>query len=348
MPTNRHDAKTPSRCACRIEHGGALLLCLGAIAAFGPSARAQTAQSTDEVLNRNADWIGDESVYMIAIEALVVEVNEKKTRDLGIKYGFASTEVEKIIQGADFVFGPKFSPVGVPTLNADPDTGRTSVGFTPRLPGLGVNLAGMDISGGVLSARIRSLLNIGEAKITARPIVLAVNGKNAVINVGNEIPYQDIVIEDEKEMIRPAWERVGVEIDITPTILDLGAGTIDLMIHKLDVSSLSTFFTTRNVERPVFNKSTTSSMKITVKAGETNLVASLKAHKQDTYRSGIPILMHIPIMGAFFSSRQEQETGVDILFFITTYIVPPGQNVLLPFDFRHGVNLIDHGVNLAN
>ena len=57
--------------------------------------------------------------------------------------------------------------------------------------------------------------------------------------------------------------------------------------------------------------------------------------------------MHIPLLGPLlFSSHERFISSVDILFFITPHIVEPGKNVLLPYDFLHGQDLIREGVTL--
>lgn len=318
------------------------------------SARAQDAASTAAVLPDSIEpWQNDKDVYMIAIEALVVEVNEDKTRELGIRYSFVSNDVSKVVDGADLLFGPRFTPVLVPTLlpvvtAGQPFSGQTTIGFAPRLPGLGITLSGMDINGGVFSARLRALLDRGEARISNRPIVLTLNGKNATFNIGSEVPYQDTTVSGNRENLDVKFEKVGVNVDVTPSILSLQSQIVQLDVKKIEVSSVSNFIRERNVERPVFNKAETRT-KISLRSGDTYLMSSLKGRRKIIFREGIPILMHIPFFGHLFSSREEQIQSVDILFFITPHIVPPGRNILLPWDFVHQQSLVeDHNVILGN
>jgi len=298
---------------------------------------------------------------MVAIEALVVEVNEDKTRDLGLHYGFRADDLSKVIQGADVVLGRRLAPVAVPILPEtvpEPDAaeinetplgaaalGLTSVGFIPRLPGLGINLAGMDVNGGVVSARLRALLDQGEARITTRPIALALHNTTTLMTIGSEIPYQDIKTDGNREKLDVAFRSVGVKLAVRPQILDIAQQLVELDITQVEVSSLSNFITSRNVDRPVFNTSDTRT-KVTLRAGETYQLSSLKSRRSRVIREGIPYLMNLPFLGHLFSSREEIEQGVDVLFFITPHIVPPGRNVLLPYDFEHGRDLIEQKVRL--
>lgn len=299
--------------------------------------------STQAVLDRHPEWQTDEKAHMIAIEVLIVEVNEEKTRDLGLKYGYARTDVEKIVEGADVVLGSPLAPVQLPAFSSDA-LGQTKVGFTNHLPGLGVNLVGMDVGGGVVSARLRALLDQGQARVTARPIVLALHDSEALISVGSEMPYQDFnVVAGYITMPDVKFETVGIKMQIKPRIIDLKAQSVELNITNIEIGSVSNFITTQNVDRPVFNKADTRT-KVTLKAGETFQISGLKAERKSSVREGIPYLMDIPLMGALFSSRKEVASGVDILFFVTPHIIPPGQNMLVPFDFINGSDLLAEGV----
>jgi type II secretory pathway component GspD/PulD (secretin) len=200
----------------------------------------------------------------------------------------------------------------------------------------------MDVNGGVLSARLRTLLDKGDAQIVTRPIVLALNNTLTMLQVGSKVPFQDVNPTTGYPIISEGT--VGVSMEVKPSILDLVTQSVELDITKVEVSTLSNFMTTQNVNRPVFNTSNTRT-KVTLKSGETYQLSSMKGRRSKTVREGIPVLMHIPILGHLFSSRSEVMQNVDVLFFVTPHIVPPGQNVLLPFDFQHGTDLVQEGVS---
>ncbi|MBI1785784.1 hypothetical protein HYR69_11625 [Candidatus Sumerlaeota bacterium] len=291
-------------------------------------------------LDHRAEWRDDPNAHMVAIEALVVEVDEDKTRDLGFHYGVARDGLSKVVEGADILLGSPLTPVRVPTLTANPATGETSVGFSPRLPGLGINLVGMNVNGMVASARLRALMDRGHARITTRPVALALNGTPALIQVGSKVPYQDV---SALGALQVAEGEVGVKLEVTPNILDLAQQIVELQISGVEVASLSNFITAQNINRPVISKADTHT-RITMRAGETCQLSSLKGRRTKEVKSGVPVLKDIPLLGRLFSSREQVEEGVDIFFFITPHIVEPGQNVLVPYDFKNRAELVAQGV----
>jgi type II secretory pathway component GspD/PulD (secretin) len=210
-----------------------------------------------------------------------------------------------------------------------------------------VNLVGMDINGHVLSMRLRALLEQGEARITSRPVVLALHGTPASISVGSEVPYQDVRVNANHEEPVVAFEEVGVKMEIVPTVLNLAQGVVELDVKQIEVSSVSNFLTVRRVDRPIFETAETRT-RITMHAGETIQMSSLKGRRARLVRQGVPVLMHIPLVGYLFSSREEVYESVDILFFLTPHLVPPGRNMLLPFDFTRGEDLVSRGVEIPS
>jgi len=316
----------------------AALACLAAPISFSAQDQDENEETApSDELEKINEWRDDVDIHMVAIEALVIEVNEDRTRDLGLHYGY-----EQDGDGADFRFGRPRGLGLVPTLNAN-DLGETSVDFIPKLPGLGIDLAGIQIGAGNFSVKLRALVDQGEARISTRPVVLTMHNKSAVIKVGSQVPYQDLKVKGNREVPAVAEGQVGVILEILPRIVDLKEQIVDLDIQKVEVSSVSNFITTQNIDRPVFNTAETRT-RIYMRSGETHKLSSLKARRSRNVRKGVPLLMHIPVLGNLFSSREEVFEGVDILFFVTPHIVPPGQNILLPHDFAHGVDLVSHGV----
>lgn len=270
------------------------------------------------------DW------HMVAIEALVVEVNEERTRQLGFKYGVTS-EGGGSFDGADVQLGPQGSVLAaVPLLNKGAE-GQTGVGFGSRMPGFGISLVGIDLDSTVLAARLRALLNQGEAVIRTRPIGVALNKTEVVIETVEELPYADV---DARGKLGIQKKATGVKLKVTPTISTDYPGAVTLDISNIEISSGSNFITLQNVNRPVVNVSRTHTQ-LTLREGETFVIGGLKTRRKTVEKESVPILGSIPGLKWLFTSTSEVERNMDVLFFITPKILEPGENFLLPYDFEN-------------
>jgi type II secretory pathway component GspD/PulD (secretin) len=64
-----------------------------------------------------------------------------------------------------------------------------------------------------------------------------------------------------------------------------------------------------------------------VRSGETIMIGGLIQKQTSTTRTGIPVLMSIPILGRAFSSTRIEERNSELVIFLTPEIVsgqPPG------------------------
>lgn len=329
------------------------VLCAVAVPEKGQPAHASTAKAKAQAPKKNAtqkapakkqktvlpdrlryknktDW------HMVAIEALVVEVDEERARQLGFSYGVSTLNSSggnssSVLDGANVGLGAQGLP-SVPVASlAEDANGTTSLGFASRIPGLGISLVGMNVDSSVISARLQALLDRGEAVVRTRPIAVALNKTEVSIQTVDELPYVDI---NEKGKLNVQQKSVGVKLQVCPTILPDYPGAVQLDISNLEISSGSRFMTLQNVNRPVISLSRTHT-KVTLREGETFVIGGLKTRRKMIEEESVPILGHIPILKWLFTSHHEVVRNMDVLFFITPDILDPGENFLLPYDFEH-------------
>jgi type II secretory pathway component GspD/PulD (secretin) len=282
-------------------------------------------------------WRYDKDKHMVAVEALVVEVTEEVTRQLGLTYSFNQTQPNGVVNGGFLTgglaaLGPALQAVDLPILIQGTE-GNNSIEFQDRLPGLGVSLVGMHVGAGVVAARLRALLDRGDATIRTRPVAVGLNNTRIKISAINQVPYQDI---NDKDRLYVAYEDVGVELEVVPSIVDVrpGLGVVTLDLRTLEVSSVSGFVTAQKVDRPVFSVSSTNT-KVTLNNGETFVIGGLKTRRTVHIEDRVPLLGRIWLLGYLFRSQEDIERHMDVLFFVTPYILAPGENVFFPFDFKH-------------
>lgn len=274
----------------------------------------------------------------IAVEAMVVEINEEYTRNLGLSYTLNRNEDQapsNNLKAIDVRF--PFTPdlVTVPTFNdANNDMGYI-LGTTQQLPGLGFRFSGMDIAMGRFSANLRALLLSGNAEVRARTIAVALHNTPVIIETVDEVPFQDVKYDKGQSRLDVSYEKVGVKLKTTPRILDLAKERIELEIEELGLSSVTGYVTLQKVSRPIFANSSANT-RVEINNGETFILGGFKIKRDVIKESGIPFLRRIPILGYLFKSEKKVQENKDVLFFITPYLLEAGASPLLPYDFQHG------------
>ena len=309
-----------------------------------PPSESEAQQDASEVTNQVQETVLPDRLrykdkvdwHMVAIEALVVEVDEERAHQLGFSYGVSTLDssggdTSSALDGANVALGPQnFASASVASLTENAD-GTTSLGFADRMPGLGMSIVGLNLDAAVISAELKALLDRGEAVIRTRPVGVALNKTEVTIETVDELPYVDI---DAKGNLNVQKKNVGVKLKVRPTIVPDYPGAVELDISNIEISSGSRFMTLQNINRPVVSLSRTHT-RITLREGETFVIGGLKTRRKVVEEEKVPILGYIPIIKWLFTSRHEVERNMDVLFFITPNILEPGENFLLPYDFEN-------------
>lgn len=252
----------------------------------------------------------------IAIEAMVVEVNEDRTRELGVDY----------------------------TLDVN-DLGNANLDQIDmaKLAGISANITDIVIDDfASIAANIRALVEKGEAKIRTRPVAVALNNTMVEIVTANEIPYQDIRADNRgRSQLQVSFEQVGVILKVTPRIQNPQKKEfIELTIHDLVVSGVSQYVTVREVNRPIFVTSRARTA-VVLRDSETLVIGGLKTEREVVQETAIPFLGRIPWIGWLFKYKNIDMQRSNIFFFITPRLLTPGVNPILPFDFQNYQTILD-------
>jgi general secretion pathway protein D len=155
-----------------------------------------------------------------------------------------------------------------------------------------------------------------KVKILESPSVLALDGTEAKIVVGGEIPYSSGSIISGG--ISPGFSSIqyretGVSLIVIPRIS--ASGTVTLMIAQ-EVSTLGALVG----DNPSFNKASVSTT-LAVQDGETVAIAGLIRDSDTSGRQGIPWLSEIPLIGALFGTTRRTVNRTELLILITPHVI---------------------------
>ncbi len=247
-----------------------------------------------------------------------------------------------------FLSAIPFMPVKVPVLVTGTGGQNSISSDSSRLPGLGISLSGMNIGSGVVSAKLRALLNKGDATIRTRPIAVALNKTMVNIEAVTQVPYMNAELNPVYgSKLQVAYEKIGVKMKVTPSIVGLRPGVMQLNVENLELSVISNYITQENINRPTFTNNSTKTA-VTLREGETLVISGFKTGRFEHSENRVPLLGDIPLLGLAFRSQSDVEKQMDALFFITPYVITPGENIILPHDFKNKQMLgVDAKVEVA-
>lgn len=188
---------------------------------------------------------------------------------------------------------------------------------------------------GTLIATIEALQERGSANILSEPSIVATEGQLATLVTGEKTPIQQINISGNSETIVTSYEDTGIRLDFHP--LHIGRDQVNLRI-RVEVSSITGFVEARStnfvVQNPVIAQRNAESV-VTIRDQMTLVIGGLYAISEIDKKSGIPVLVDIPVLNFFFSKTKKSKIKSELDFFITPHILstrlsksifaPPGE-----------------------
>ena len=170
-----------------------------------------------------------------------------------------------------------------------------------------------------LETTINALRTKTNVKLLEAPRILAVDGMQAQLNIGAEVPvttasFGDPVIGGSPTSFVNSiqFRPTGVTLLILPRISASGVVTMDLAI---EVSSATGASLTPTINR---NFITTT---LIVRDQQTVAIAGIISETLDITKSRVPILGDIPILGALFGQTSRIQRRVELVFFITPHVI---------------------------
>lgn len=257
----------------------------------------------------------------VNIKAKIVLVNRTDLDALGIKYDLGSRQqfFSQIVQRADST-GKIASPSDPPTVLLGGNTVSAIANASGSVPGAALRLIYSTALGKFdFSTFLDALQEVSLLDVQAEPSVTILNNREAVLISGSQVPFVPTAGGAGTSLTGPiAVERVqtGVTLRVTPSVTN----NRQIMMRVQTINSGATFSPNGVL---IDNNSSTS--ELLVPDGQTVVIGGLTQTTVNQTKSGIPLLVDLPVIGRLFGYTTRNETRRDLLILITPHIVDDGQ-----------------------
>jgi type IV pilus assembly protein PilQ len=319
---------------------------------------ADTATNTlliTETPSRMADLLSyvkslDVRTPQVAIKAKIIFVNRTDIEELGISYDLGT--------GTDQFFGqlaPRIDPSTLKPVDTNGDGVPDAFGGGSPINGDRILLGGNALSA-IANANARvvnpalklifsaalgkfqlttfldALQEVRLADMQAEPSIVTLDNRKAEILVGQEIPIRVLDLSTQGQVgggqqpnqvprATVQLKEVGIILSVTPHItnnrqilLKLHAENSDAQLASSDVGF-------------IFGKQRADNQ-LLVGDGETAVIGGLTVTQVTSSKSGIPLLVDLPIIGRLFGVTRTSEQKRDLLILVTPHIIDDGDRVL--------------------
>jgi type IV pilus assembly protein PilQ len=273
----------------------------------------------------------DIPVKQVLIEARIVIVNDDFSRELGVRFGgaFVSSNGNdglmyvgnSSLPGAN---GPILAPGSPnPPLNSNQVTtpnNRYLVNLPIANPAGRLAMTLLD-SNYVVDLEITAAQREGRGEVVSAPRVITANGKEAVIEQGTEIPYQESA---SSGATTTQFKKAVLSLKVTPQITPDDRIILDLTVSKDSVGELLPSATGGSVPSIDTREITTQ---VLVNDGQTVVLGGiLETERRDTV-SKVPFLGDVPGLGYLFRSKTRTDNKDELLIFVTPKILREGAEI---------------------
>ena len=260
----------------------------------------------------------------VNIKAKIVLVDRSQLEGLGLRYDLG-TQTQFF---NDIV--PRLDPLGAPLTTP----GQVFLGgnvlssianASVRVPGAALQLVHSIALGNYdFTSFLEALQTHALLEVQAEPSASVLNNRTANLTAGTQVPVRVIDASSAANNIASApraqvsMQQTGIILTVTPQVTANRQVQMRVHVENSDVqfqeNDVGAVFPTQKVDNEVL-----------VADGETAVMGGLTQTSVSVSKSGIPILVNLPVIGRLFGVTNRREAKRDLLILITPHIIDAGQ-----------------------
>jgi type IV pilus assembly protein PilQ len=260
----------------------------------------------------------------VNIKAKIILVDRSQLEGMGLRYDLG-TQTQYF---NDIV--PRLDPAGTPLTTP----GQIILGgnvlssianASARVPGAALELVHSIALGNYdFTSFLEALQTHALLDVQAEPSASVLNNRTANLTAGTQVPIRVIDASSAANNISSApraqvsMQQTGIILTVTPQVTANRQVQMRVHVENSDVqfqdNDVGAVFPTQKVDNEVL-----------VADGETAVMGGLTQTSVSVTKSGIPILVNLPVVGRFFGVTNRRESKRDLLILITPRIIDAGQ-----------------------
>ena len=241
----------------------------------------------------------------VSLEARVVAVSKQAAKELGVDWAWSALPHYPRVRRND--------SASWEVSERSAGTGGTSA---PGIIRFGRGPEGVPYEF-YYTAAIRALITDGRAKMLARPNITTVQGHEALINIGAEVPVPRVSTSNSVTTSGVEYREAGIILRYTPRVT--ADGSIVARVH----TEVSTPVYVDDLKAYRFQKRSADTT-VRLRNGETMVIGGLIDSDESRSLAKIPFLGDIPVLGAFFRSVRTSKTETELMIFLTAHVLDEG------------------------
>ena len=265
----------------------------------------------------------DQRQPQVNIKAKIILVDRTSLEGLGIRYDLGSQTqfFNDLVPRLDSAGKPSTGP-GQISLGGNAISAIANAGA--RIPSAALQLAYSTALGAFdFTTFVEALTTTSLLDVQAEPNGTVLNNRMLKLSAGTDVPIRQTEpgtggnAGGSLPQVTVKLQRTGVILEVTPRVTTDGRVQMRIRVENSAVTfsgADAISFPLQSVENEVM-----------ILDGATWVIGGLTQTTVTSTRTGIPLLVDLPIIGRLFGVTQRQESKRDLLILITPHIVDPGE-----------------------
>jgi type IV pilus assembly protein PilQ len=255
----------------------------------------------------------DIPVRQVLIESRVVIANQDFSKELGVKFGYSKNTIDGVGDFGVAVGGKRPGDIRFPGNTAfHTDNLENFIVDLPttQVPAAALGLAVGRIGSYLLQLELSALQQEGRGEVISNPRVITANQKEAVIEQGEEIPFQKATSSGATSV---EFKKAVLSLRVTPHITPDNRVIMDLAVNKDargELTPAGPAINTQNVATQVL-----------VDDGETVVLGGVYQQTNANNVDRVPFFSELPYLGNLFKRTQNIRDKTELLIFVTPKIL---------------------------
>ncbi|HUP93071.1 MAG TPA: type II and III secretion system protein [Solimonas sp.] len=239
----------------------------------------------------------DVAARQVVIEALVIEVRRDRITDLGINFSGTdnqgSVDFQRSDQGAQLPLVLSFDDALVDVL-------------------------------GTFRASLRALVTQGDAEVLSNPSVLVMDGRQARIQIGQQIPISNSTTNFGSTQESIQYFPVGIVLNLRPRISENQKEVsmqVETIVSSVNASAAGIRSESGALRAPVVDNRQVQTF-VRVADNTPFIIGGLISTEKTDKDTGVPFLSDIPLLGWLFKRNNAEKRKNEVIVVLTPHIAP--------------------------
>jgi type IV pilus assembly protein PilQ len=265
----------------------------------------------------------DAPTPLVSIQAKIILVDREDIQALGIQYDIGAPALgqgsffNEVVQrpdagGAPFPPNQRVVDLGGSSMAAVGNSTATMTDAALRV------IATTTFGDYSLTAFLQAVQTINLADVQAEPLITTLDNTAADLLVGEETPVRVIdagSVSSGAPVASVSFKETGIRLTVTPHVTNNRNVLLNLRTERSALQEVAA------ADLGYIFQKQTATNKLLVDDGETAVIGGLTLTQVTRTRSGIPILMTLPVVGPVFSFSRSSVRRRELIILVTPRIV---------------------------